>query len=86
MKNILWQELYAAAMTELDRGQLQHRIDAARLAIQNAMPAPLNHNNADSVGEMQAMRDALHNLQTLQWVELRASTPATFLSHVPLGS
>ena len=86
MKDILWQELYTAAMVELDRGQLQCRIDAARVAIQNAMPSPSNHSNTGSGEEMQAMRDALQNLQTLQWVELRASMPATRLSQVPMES
>ena len=32
-----WQELYAAAMLELDRVHLQSRIDAAEIAIRQAM-------------------------------------------------
>jgi hypothetical protein len=71
--NLLWQDLYSAAMLELDRTALQSRIEAARAAIRQAM----THNSETGAGtaaDMQAMTDALHNLETLQRVEFR--TPA----------
>ena len=65
-----WQELYAAAMLELDLAFLSSRIEAAQAAIRQAMkelagtPELVN-------AEMQEMSSALGNLQTLQRVELK---------------
>jgi hypothetical protein len=75
---VLWQELYAAAMLELDSTRLQGRIEAAREAIQTARRKLANDDrNAATVAEMRAMADALQNLQTLQRVEFRTSMLAT---------
>jgi len=73
--NVLWRELYAAAMLELDRAQLQSRIEAAQVAIRQAM-TELHQSGTGSREELQALADSLHNLQTLQRVELSVPTPA----------
>jgi hypothetical protein len=74
--NISWQELYKAAMLELDRASLQGRIEAAQAAIRQAMEELTSNHELGAVEETQGMSDALHNLQTLQRVEFRTSTPA----------
>jgi hypothetical protein len=73
--NILWHDLYAAAMLELDRDNLRHRIEAARAGIQRALNELTRNPTSGAAEEMQSMADALRNLETLQWVELRASAP-----------
>ncbi len=70
MENVLWQDLYAAAMLELDRDHLQRRIDAAQAAIQQARNE-ISEQGADCVEQIQALTDALRNLQTLQRVEFQ---------------
>jgi hypothetical protein len=77
MNGVLWQELYAAAMLELDSTRLHGRIEAARETIQTARRELENDRSAVAVAEMRAMADALQNLQTLQRVEFRTSMPAT---------
>lgn len=74
--NISWQELYAAAMLELDRANLHARIETAQAAIRQALEE-LTGNHPEAGEEMHAMDDALRNLRTLQRVEFRTSTPAT---------
>lgn len=74
---VLWQELYTSAMLELDRACLHGKILAAQEAIQNAMKESGNGGAAGATEERQAMADALRNLQTLQQLELRLSTPAS---------
>jgi len=76
-KNVLWQELYTAAMLELNQANLQGRIEAAQVAIGQAMTDLASNRKDGAVEEMQAMADALRNLQTLQRVELRTPMPAT---------
>ena len=73
--NILWHDLYAAAMLELDRDNLHGRIEAARAAVQRALKELMRNPTPTTAEEIQSMADALHNLETLQWVELRASIP-----------
>jgi hypothetical protein len=75
-KNVLWQQLYTAAMLELDHANLPCRIEAAQVAIGKAM-AELANSRQDGVREeMQALADALRNLQTLHRVELLQPMPA----------
>lgn len=71
--NILWHDLYAAAMLELDHANLHGRIDAARAGIQRAVHELTRNPTPGAAEEMQSMSDALRNLDTLQKVELRAS-------------
>jgi len=73
--NILWRDLYAAAMLELDRDNLHHRIEAARAGIQRARKDLTRNPTPGAAEEMHSMADALRNLDTLQRLELRASTP-----------
>jgi len=74
--DVLWKKLYTAAMLELDRASLRSRIDAAQAAIRDAMRELANDRSANALEEMRAMSDALHNLQTLQSLELKTSAPA----------
>jgi hypothetical protein len=82
--NILWYDVYAAAMLELDRDNLHDRIEAARAGIQRARKDLTRNPPPGAAEEMHSMADALRNLDTLQRVELRASTP-TFIQSVYLS-
>jgi hypothetical protein len=75
--DVLWKKLYTAAMLELDRASLRNRIDAAQAAIRDAMRELANDRSAGALEEMRAMSDALHNLQTLQRLELKTSAPSS---------
>lgn len=74
----LWQELYGAAMLELDPTKLVKRIEAARTAIERRNEELSGSNrNGSAVEERQGMTDALENLRALQRVEFRLwSKPA----------
>jgi hypothetical protein len=74
--DVLWKKLYIAAMLELDRASLRNRIDAAQAAIRDEMRNLANDRSANALEDMRAMSDALHNLQTLQRLELKTSAPA----------
>jgi hypothetical protein len=76
--DVLWQELYKAAMLELDRVRLSGRIEAAHAAMQQRM-MELSKNNHDGIylDEQQAIFDALSNLRTLQRVELKSSSQSS---------
>ena len=71
-QSVLWRDLYTSAMLELDRASLQKRIEAAQLAIRDALAGQGSLRDAGGVDEVQEMSDALHNLQALQRVEFRA--------------
>jgi hypothetical protein len=75
--NVSWQELYTAAMLELDPTMLPSRIDVAQAAIRQAMEELTGNHKIGTGEETQAMADALRNLRTLQRVEFRTSAPAT---------
>jgi len=66
-----WQELYAAAMLELDRVHLQSRIDAAEIAVRQSMEKLTDQCAVGAAEELRALSSALGNLQTLQRVEFR---------------
>lgn len=72
----LWQDLYTAALLELDREVLPRRIEAAQAAIQRARGELTGNSRLAAMEEMQAMAEALHTLQLLQRLELRTSGPA----------
>ena len=74
--DVLWKKLYTAAMLELDRAILRSRIDAAQAAIRDEMRNLANDRSVNALEDMRAMSDALHNLQTLQSLELKTSAPA----------
>jgi hypothetical protein len=71
VNNDSWQELYAAAMLELDHGLLQSRIDDAQVAIRRSMEELMGTCGVGAAEEMQALSASLGNLQTLQRVEFR---------------
>lgn len=71
MNNDSWQELYAAAMLELDHGLLQSRIDDAQVAIRRSMEELMGTCGVGAAEEMQALSASLGNLQMLQRVEFR---------------
>ena len=73
--DILWHDLYTAALLELDHANLHDRIEVARAAIQRALKEVTRNPTSTAAEEVQSMADALRNLETLQWVELRASIP-----------
>jgi len=73
--DILWHDLYAAALLELDHANLHDRIEVTRAAIQRALKEVPRNPTSTVAEEVQSMADALRNLETLQWVELRASIP-----------
>jgi hypothetical protein len=77
--NISWEDLYAAAMVELDRGSLLGRIETAQGAIRLAMEELARNPKPGTAGEVQDLADALRNLQTLRSVECSVSTRA--ISH-----
>jgi len=75
MTNRTWQELYAAAMLELDLSSLQGRIEVAHAVMRQAMKELASTGNG-AAEEMQAISAALGNLQALQRVALGTSKPA----------
>lgn len=76
MKN-MWQDLYTAAILELDRDLLPGRVKAAQAAIQQARQELTSNHRLAAAEEAQAMAEALHTLQLLQRLELRTSMPTT---------
>jgi hypothetical protein len=92
--NRAWQDLYAAAMLELDLASLPGRIEVAQAAIRQAMEG-LGSDREAAAEEMQEMSAALGNLQTLRRVALRGFKPAgpgpasdggaSYATHVPQG-
>jgi hypothetical protein len=74
--NVLWRDLYAAAMLELDPALLGKKIQEALAAIQQEVDEQLAIRESCCAEELQALRDAKHNLQTLQRVELSIVIPS----------
>ncbi len=60
MQDTVWQELYQAAMVELDRPTLQTMIEVARAAIERRVQElRAGSDHADRMAEQQQMADAL---------------------------
>jgi hypothetical protein len=83
----LWQELYRAAMLELDPTKLVKKIEAARTAIERRNEElPGSNRNGSAEEERQVMTDALENLRALQRVEFRSwSKPVEVSNQSPDG-
>jgi hypothetical protein len=64
-KRNLWQDLYAAALSELDREVLPGGIETAQGDIQRAREELTSNRGLAAAEEMQAMADALYTLQLL---------------------
>jgi hypothetical protein len=73
--NVSWQELYAAAMLELDRAQLPGKIEAAQSAIKQAMEELAIDGRLGTVEDAQFMTDALRNLSALERLEFANASP-----------
>lgn len=71
---VLWRDLYAAAMLELDHSRLGKRIQEAQAVMQAAIDTNTALRGVSLAEELQALRDAMHNLRTLQRVELSAAS------------
>jgi hypothetical protein len=76
--DVLWRELYKAAMVELDREKRDQRVEAAHVALQRPTEE-LTKDNRDggSGNEPQAVAEALSNLRALQRVEFKSSTQSS---------
>ena len=73
--NVLWQELYKAAMLEPDRVKRDKRIDAAHAAIQRRMEELTKDDRGGSCqDEQQSLVDGLLNLRAPKRVEFKSST------------
>jgi len=70
-----WQELYKAAMLELDHTLMHSRIEEARTAIRRAREELISKDG--NVEDRQAMTEALRSLQTLQRLEAKIPMPAS---------
>ena len=81
MKN-MWQDLYTAAILELDRDLLPGRMEAAQAAIQQARQEILSSHGLAAMEEKQAIAQALQTLQLLQTLESRTSPTATSQGHL----
>jgi len=66
--NLSWQELYQAALVEVQPGELQGRIDAAEEAICRRSEE-LKQADTQSNSEQQAIADALRTLRVLARTE-----------------
>lgn len=82
-KDVLWRELYKAAILELDPALLNKRIEAAHAAIQ-WRTAELE-NDGNSGEEHRDMVDALNNLRAIQKVESRLSSDSRDRGRYPIS-
>jgi hypothetical protein len=85
---VLWRDVYAAAMLELDHSRLGKRIQEAQAVVQAAIDKETALRGVSFSEELQALRDAMHNLRTLHRVELNgvelsAASPARTFSMQP---
>jgi len=80
---VLWRDPYAAAMLELDHSRIGKRIQEAQAVVQAAIDKETALRGVGCAEELQALRDAMHNLRTLQRVELSAASPTTTFSMQP---
>jgi hypothetical protein len=80
---VLWRDVYAAAMLELDHSRLGKRIQEAQAVVQAAIDEKTVLRGAGFAEELLALRDAMHNLRTLERVELSAASPTMTFSMQP---
>jgi hypothetical protein len=72
LQDTVWQELYQAAMVELDRPTLPIRIEIAQAAIERRLQELwAGSDHSDCLAEQQQMADALQGLRTLRKIEFR---------------
>ena len=73
-KDVLWRELYKAAILELDPVALHKRIEAAHAAIRQRISELHSNYDGNSGEEQREMVDALNSLRAVQKVEFRLSS------------
>jgi hypothetical protein len=81
--NVLWRDVYATAMLELDHSRLGKRIQEAQAVVQAAIDKETAFRGVSIAEELQALRDAMHNLWSLQRVECSAASPTLAFSMQP---
>jgi hypothetical protein len=78
-----WQDLYKAAMLELNPLELRVKIavalEAMRVRDEELQQSP----EPGSSEERRALADAVHNLSVLRRVELRPSSPNSEITQIP---
>jgi hypothetical protein len=75
-----WQELYRAALLELNTAELKPRIEVAEAAIHQRL-RELGMSDERSGEEQHALADALRGLRTLSRTE--CPSPSSFVSDAP---
>ena len=76
-QGIAWQDLYKAAMLEVDQSKLRERIEAANAAIQRRIEdLKLAGNHDETSAERHSIAEALDSLRMLRKLEVRPSPEA----------
>jgi hypothetical protein len=75
MKNVLWQDLYEAALLELDPIELRNKVEVAHAAMRQRCEELRLIPDAGSLEEQRAIADALTNLGVIERFELRSAIP-----------
>ncbi len=84
-KDVLWRELYKAAILELDPAILHKRIEAAHAAIQQRTAELGNSHDGNPGEERREMVDALNNLRAIQKVESRVASESSGPGRRPIS-
>jgi hypothetical protein len=71
-----WQDLYKAAMLELNSTKLRNQLQLARAAMYQRSEELVQDCGAFSLGERRAIADALRNLSVLERYELKSDIEA----------
>jgi hypothetical protein len=79
-----WEDLFKAAMLELDPVQLRKKIEAARTAIRR-QSEQVRDPNGSSIDEVRAMSDALQSLRVLEKTELNSPSEANQRPSQPIA-
>ena len=83
MQNAHWQDLYKAAMLELNPMELRVKIAVALEAMRVRDEELRQSPQPGSLEECRAIADAAHNLTVLKKVELRPSSPTGESAQIP---
>ncbi|SRR5260221_6892477 len=75
--DVLWQELYKAAMLELDPVKRGHRIEAVHAATQRRKEELTKKDRGGSCQDEQQALEALANVRALHRVEFKSSTQSS---------
>jgi hypothetical protein len=72
MKPCKWQDLYEAALLELNPEELQSKIEMADEAIRRRSEELMRVEDKNALDELRGIADAQQNLRTLRRMELRS--------------